>query len=255
MKTIGILTKDFSLYHDLIKVLRKRKIGYVSLTSINNIPKKIGVIITSHSELHDFKIDKIIAADIYDTVDHAIDLALQLLIGKNLYSSIYIGIDPGEKPGVAVVGDGIILQKTDVESPENVLAIVKRFIKEYPSNECIIRIGHGSPISRNRIINSLIPLDLPIEIVDETKTTSIHHKNRSKKDSEAAASIALLPGGLVQNKLPLSPKKGDIKNIQEKSRKLTNGKYSISKQTAIKVLKGEISLSKAVEKENKDKKP
>ena len=55
MKTLGIFTKDFSLYHDLIKTLRRRKIPYVSLVSKSNIPRRIGVILTSHSELHDIK--------------------------------------------------------------------------------------------------------------------------------------------------------------------------------------------------------
>ena len=74
MKTLGVFTKDFSLYYDLIKVLKIRKIPYVSLTSIDHIPSRIGVILTSNNELHDIKSQKVIAADAYDTIDHAIDL-------------------------------------------------------------------------------------------------------------------------------------------------------------------------------------
>jgi hypothetical protein len=249
MKTIGVFTKNFSLYYDLIKNLKKRKIAYVSLSSINNIPSKIGVILTSNSELHDFKIQKVVAADAYESVDNAIDLALQMLIGKDMYSKLFIGIDPGENPGVAVVGDDILLQKISVETPENVIKVVKRILKEYPALETLIRIGHGDVINRNRIINSLISLEIPIEIVDETKTTPSQQIKRTERDSEAAAAIAILAGGKVQKKLPLEPTKGEIKNIQEKSRKLTNGEFSISKKTAIDVLKGNISLKQAIEKE------
>jgi len=251
MKTLGIYTKDFSLYHDLLKVLRKRKIPYVSLSSIDSIPRRIGVIITSHSEIHDIKSQKTIAADVYDTIDHAVDIALQMLLGKEIYSKIFIGVDPGEQPGVAVVGDDILLQKTNVESPEKVIDIVQRFLKEFPANKSLIRIGHGSVITRNRIVNSLIPLKVPIEIVDETKTTSSKQANRFEKDSEAAASIALLSGGKVQKHLPLKPTRGDIRNIQERSRKLTEGRYSISEKTALGVLKGDINLKAAIELEKK----
>ena len=254
MKTIGVYTKDFSLYYDLLRILKKRKIAYVSLSSLNNIPSKIGVIITSNKEIHDFNTPNVIAADAYDTIDHAIDLALQMIIGKDIYSKIFIGIDPGEKPGVAIVGDDILLQKINVETPEKVVTIVKRLIKEYPAEETLIRIGHGSIITRNRIINSLIPLEVPIEIVDETKTTSSQQKSRHERDSEAAAAIALLPGGKVQSRLPLEPTKGDVRNIQEKSRKLTDGRFTISEKTALKVLKGELSLQEAVELEEKSKK-
>ena len=253
MKTLGVFTKDFSLYNDLLKVLKKRNIAYVSLDSLDNIPSKIGVIITSHRELHDTNSSKVIAADAYDTVDHAVDLAMHMLIGKDVYSKVFIGIDHGDKPGIAVVGDDILLQKINVEIPEKVVSVVKRFCREYPAIETIIRIGHGSIITRNRIINSLISLGIPIEIVDETKTTSSQQTKRLERDGEAAAAIALLRGGKINKQLPLEPTKGEVKNIQERSRKLAEGEFSISEKTALKVLKGELSLKEAVEFEKNNK--
>lgn len=253
MKTLGVYTKDFTLYYDLLKILKKRKIVYVSLSSLNHIPIKIGVILTSNSELHDVKTSKVIAADAYDTIEHAVDLAMQMLIGKELYSKIYIGIDPGDYPGIAVVGDDILLSKTSVDSPEKVLSTVKRILKEYPAIQTIIRIGHGSMIIRNRIINSLIKLGLTIEIVDETKTTPGSEISRPERDSEAAAMIASMRGGRVQRRFELEPTRGEIINIQEKSRKLTNGRFSISKKTAIDVINGKISLKEAIEREKNRK--
>jgi hypothetical protein len=255
MKTLGVYTKNFSLYYDLLNILKKRKIPYVSLSSIDKIPSSIKVILTSHNELHEIKFSKVIAADAYDSINHAVDLALQMLIGKNLYSKVFIGIDPGDKPGVAIVGDDLLLQKTSVKSPEDVLEMVKRLLKEHPAVQSLIRIGNGSVIARNRIINSLIPLEIPIEIVDETKTTSLQDSSRPERDSEAAAAIALLKGGKVQRQLPLEPTRGEIKNVQERSRKLTNGKFSISEKTALDVLNGKISLIEAVESEKNRKKP
>jgi len=255
MKTIGVYTKNFSLYYDILKILRKKKIPYVSLTSLKNIPSKIGVILTSNNELHDLKTSKVIAADAYDTVEHAVDLAEQVLIGKELYKNLYIGIDPGEKPGIAVVGDDLLLCKTMVDSPSKVVIKVKRFLKEYPASQVIIRIGHGSVLIRNRIINSLMVLEVPIEIVDETKTTPTQEVKRHLRDSEAAAAIALIHGGKVQSKLPLKPTKGEIRNIQEKSRIHTNGRFTISEKIAKDVLEGKLSLNEAIELEKNNKKP
>ncbi len=249
MKTLGVYTKDFSLYHDIIKVLKKRKLAYVSLPSPKDIPKRIGVILTSQKERQEIKSQKTIATDIYDSIDHAVDLAMQKLTGKEIYSKIFVGIDPGERPGIAVVGDDILLQKIQVDSPEKVVYSVKRLLKVYPSKEAYIRIGHGSIITRNRIINSLISLKIPIEIVDETSTTPSQQTGRSERNREAAAAIALLSGGKVQTNLPLEPTRGAIKNVQQQSRQLTEGKYTISKEIALKVLKGKMSLVEAIENE------
>jgi hypothetical protein len=249
MKTLGVYTKDFSLYHDIIKVLKKRNVAYVSLSSLHHIPRRIGVILTSRAEKKEIPLEKTVAADEHDSLGQAVDLAMQKLTGKELYSRMFIGIDPGERPGIAIVGDDILLQKMQVEGPEYVTSEIKGFLKVYPSKDACIRIGHGSMITRNRIINSLIPLQIPIEIVDETRTTPSQQTRRCVRDGEAAAAIALLPGGRVQTTLPLEPTRGAIKNVQKRSRQLTEGRYSISEQTALQVLKGEISLLEAIEKE------
>jgi len=123
--------------------------------------------------------------------------------------------------------------------------------KEYPAHEYTIRIGHGSLLIRNRIINSLIPLQIPIEIVDESKTTSSQQTQRAYRDSEAAATIALISGGRVQRRLPLKPTRGAIRNIQEKSRQITNGRFSINQEEAKQVLEGKISLQEAIKNAKK----
>jgi hypothetical protein len=251
MKTLGVYTKDFSLYHDLIKALKKRNVAYVSLASPDDPPRRIGVILTSQKELREISLSKKVAADIYDSVDHAIDHAVQKLTGKELYSKIFVGIDPGERPGIAIVCDDILFQKIQVDGPEHVASEIKRLLNYYPSKDTCIRVGHGSIINRNRIINSLIPLHVPIEIVDETRTTPAQQKRRCIRDSEAAAAIALLPGGRVQTILPLETSRGAIKNIQKRSRQLSEGRLTISEEAALRVLTGELSLLKAIEKEKK----
>ena len=133
MKTLGVFTRDFSLYHDILKVLKQRGLSYVVLSSPRNVPGRVGVILTSHREVFDIRYHRVVAVDVYDSVDHAVDHAVQILIGKELYNRVFIGIDPGERPGVAVVGDDILLQKMQLLSPEDVLDVVKRFLVEYPA--------------------------------------------------------------------------------------------------------------------------
>jgi hypothetical protein len=249
MKSLGVYTKDFSLYHDILKVLKRRNLAYVSLRSPENIPKRVGIVLTSRDEEVLFKGDHTVAVDSGGSIDHALDIALQRLMGKELYSRVLVGIDPGERPGVAVVGDDIILQKDQMENPEVVVEYVKRCLDIYPAKETIVRIGHGSLMIRNRIINSLISLKIPIEIVDETSTSRADFARFRERDGAAAAAIAVLTGGKVQTRLPLEPTRGAIKNIQKKSRDLSEGRFTISEKTAIAVLQGKMSLLEAIESE------
>jgi hypothetical protein len=92
---------------------------------------------------------------------------------------------------------------------------------------------------------------VPIEIVDETRTTPAQQKRRCIRDSEAAAAIALLSGGRVQSMLPIETSRGAIRNIQRWSRQLSDGRFTISEKTALRVLTGELSLLEAIEQEKK----
>jgi hypothetical protein len=248
VKILGVYTKNFSLYYDILTALKKRNLSYVVLSSPDKIPRRVGVVLTSKKE--NIK-SKAIFVDNYPSIEHAIDFALQKLVGKELYSKVFIGIDPGERPGLAIVGDDILLQKRQLDSPEKVALAIKHFLDLYPSKEVFIRIGHGSTISRNRIINSIIPLNIPIEIVDETSTSA--SQRRFERDSEAAAIIAMTSGGKVKYAFPLEPSRGAIKDVQKRSRQLTEGKFTIPEETAIKVLKGEMGLLEAIEKEKRPK--
>ena len=178
-----------------------------------------------------------------------------MIIGKDSYSKIIFGIDPGEKPGIAIIADDILLKKTNENSPENIIKSIKRFLIENTAKNTLIRIGDGSLIYRNRIINNLFKLNIPIELVNEKKTTITQKKGRYKKDGESAAAIALIKGIKVKKRQSIKISRGDIKRIQEESRKITEGKFSISEKIAIRVLKGKINLIEAIESEQFNKKP
>lgn len=252
MKTLGVYTQDFSLYHDVIKELRKRKLQYIALDKPTNMPYSIKVILTTQKEKNLIKRKKTVALDQENSISQAVDKALNLLNGKDEYAHLSIGIDPGEQPGIAVIGDGILLYSKHLHTPKDVLKELSALLKLYSSEEAVIRIGHGSPLIRNRIINSLIPLHIPIEIVDETRSNPPKQYIRHSRDEAAAANIAQQRGGIVNAAQPLSPTRGAIRNIQRKSRTLSQGSISIDTDTAKRVLKGELSLHEAVEN-NKNK--
>lgn len=241
-KTIGLLTRDFRLFHDLVKALKRRDLAFVSLSFDDPIPPTVGAVITTHDEMSDIDFENKVACT---DVGMAIAESLRILKGKDRFDELIVGIDPGARPGIAVVGDGIVLETRGAASPEDVAPLMKEIVASYPADHIGLKIGHGDPTNRNRIINSLSTQDYEIEIVDEKGTT---HRSDSP-DQEAAIDIASMRGHPAKRKYAITPSPGEIKDLQNRSRIQSKGKITIAKSLAGKVAKGAITLEEAIKRQ------
>jgi len=164
---------------------------------------------------------------------------LRLLMSRREYGEVSIGIDPGGRIGVCIMGDSKKLWGGVVYSPEELIDLLKPLKSIVRSRLYVVRIGNGAPLCRDEIINVLVDR-FRIEVVDEEKLP------KSESDAESAHLIAITPGYRVREKMEHRVSKGEIAKIQEKSR-ITTGRVTISKELAEKVAKREISLKRAIE--------
>ncbi|MEA2054310.1 MAG: hypothetical protein U9O96_04235 [Candidatus Thermoplasmatota archaeon] len=241
---IGVLTSNFVLYHDLIHALQKRGVCFTSLTFDGPIPPNIDVVITSDEERSRIHFDNIMSPEPGRSMDELIDRILFAAHRKSPSPKIVIGIDPGSTPGIAIFSDGALFRRFTAGSPQDALSFIKSFVKNWEGYDIVLRIGHGARLVRNRMINMLLGIAPRIEIVNETSTTPPN----THDDMLAASAIALTPGRAVNCKLSLEPRDGEIRDTQRKSRILSKD-VTISKELAKKVLKGEIEIKKAIEKQ------
>ncbi len=242
MKIIAVMTEDFSVYYDLVKALKERRTPFTSLSFSDKIPANIGIIFTTSEEQSRIRFDQILTVTEQDDISLMIDKALKIIEGKDKFGSLIIGIDPGQRPGVAVLGDGEILNVYQLSSPEEIVNIFKQVQRTYPNQEILIRIGHGAPTHRNRIINTLFNQGATMELVDESHTT----QKTVQPDIKAAIDIALSKGIEIKTRYEVKPTAGEIRNIQRISRMESKGAITISKPLAKKVAAGEMTLEKAI---------
>jgi len=231
---IGILTSNFSLYHDLIDILRKREIPFVSLTFKDKIPSNVDVIITSHGERVNFPNVVVWRGE---DVNNIIDRAIMISYGKE--ANIIFGIDPGENIGIAIYDNEKLIRRFVTNSPEQAADFIKRYVREVKPNEVTVRIGNGARLVRNRIINLLMDEETRIEIVDESSIPC------EDDDAVAASTIAMAEGVEIKRKFMVEPKEGEIKEMQRLSR-IKSKNITISKELARRVLKGEMELEDAI---------
>ncbi len=167
------------------------------------------------------------------------------------FEEIVIGIDPGNYPGVAVLGNGKTISVYHVSAGE-VCPLMKKVLREFDGKKILVRIGHGARLIRCRLINDLLDLGLHVEMVDETGTTprlgrGVHGQVVS--DIIAAINIAQIKGKSVGKQF-IEPSQGEVRVVQEHSREYSNGRSTIPRLLARAVAKGEMTLDEAVERHN-----
>lgn len=243
-KVLGILTEDFRLYHDLVAALKARGLPFLSLSFSRRIPETVGAVLTSPAEASRIRFPRVVAVE---DMEAAIARALQLLKGKSEWRELLIGVDPGHEPGVAVLGDGDVLDTYLAPSPEAVREHIRAALRTFPAQQVRVRVGHGDPTNRNRILNSLAPEDLRVEIVDEAGTT---HRT-PQPDLDAAVDIARTPGVRVRPPFEVRPTPGEVREIQRRSRVQSGGQVTISAELADAVARGEVTLDGAIQRQRR----
>src|SRR5687767_3268011 len=196
VRRLAVLTSDFSLYHDLVKHLREHKVPFASLAFGEAPGPDIGVIVTSWRDLlrPDLPdgvplIGVPVDAEGHENVAAAVLQAQRTLEGVPGYHEVVIGIDPGKRPGFAVLGEGRLLQTAQVFRLDEVLPLLRKLIDLYPADSYRIRLGHGSPRERDAILRGVGTIDRPdvkLELVDETGTT-LPPGRRMRLPSDVAA--------------------------------------------------------------------
>ena len=167
---------------------------------------------------------------------------MAFLRGKEKFAKIVVGIDPGPRPGVAVVADGEVLEVEELPNVADVRDFVEDLREEYSPYAFIVRVGNGDIVNRNRIINSIVE-DFRVEIVDERGTS----ESVTNRNAEAAKQIAFSRGKRVREKLNLVVSDGYIRELQRRSRIESGGRVTISRDMARRVALGDVSMRRAIE--------
>lgn len=242
---IGVLTSDFSVSYDLVRELKARGLPFAPLREDEEIPSTVGVVITTAGEAGVVPHANVVT---FTTPEDTVDAALRALSGRRSYRRVVVGVDPGERPGVAVIGDGQILATVHAQSPEAVQEAVEKALRELTAQDFVVRVGHGAPTHRDRVIRRLIPLGVVLEVVDESRSTPSTYRTNAERDIEAAKAIALGRGVTYVSRTPpiVRPTSGELREIQRKSRIASQGAVTISRLLARAVATGRLTLDEAV---------
>ncbi len=244
-RSVGLVTRDPSLYHELAGLLRERRWPTVSLLPGHRIPDSVAVVLTSPAEAYLIAHPNVIAVS--EGIDRrALGAAVEHALGpSSAEEEIIVGIDPGPRPGYAVLAGPTVIGQGNLESPEAAGVFANHLRHRFATRHVLFRVGTGDPPARNRIVNALLSHQRAVEMVDEQGTTP--RGRRRPRDAAAARLIAQTRGQPVHERISDSFTKGEIVNLQRLSREGSDGRVTISRISAHRVLRGEITLAEAVE--------
>ena len=164
-------------------------------------------------------------------------------------SRLIVGVDPGPRPGCAFFADGMLLGKRELESIEEALDHIVNLVEHTRPSSVLVRIGHGSPVHRDRLLNHVISLGYHVEIVDEHRTSTGQPRHAH---GSAALKIAMLQGAPVHEQRTVSATPGELRNLQRISRRRSKGQLTISLSTALLVSQGKLTMDEALKQSGYD---
>ena len=243
MAKVVIRCADFKLAFRLMETLRKKGLPFTQLEIGQSLPNKDTIWFGSEEEVGNAMGEgRGIACNI-NCCELAVTQAMILRNGLSIIENISIGIDPGPRPGLAWLADGVLMGVAQLEGIDFVVEHINSIITAAEFKNITLRIGDGAPLLRDRIINKCLEHQWNIEEVDEAKTSRglLRHNH-----STSAIRIALLRGKRVWLQRVIKPTDGQIRYIQNQSRTDSSGAKTISKELAVKVGTGDLTMPQAL---------
>ena len=251
--TVVVATENFELYHGVVNELRDRGVTFTTVEPGDSLPDSATVLIRAEDD------DRTLAGRddgggvpdvetvVADPEDprRAVDEALACLRGGE--SRTVVGVDPGTRPGIAVLSGDVVVAAFHVPLAD-VAETVRREVGD--AVDPVVRIGDGARLQGGQLVRELE--DVPVELVDETGTTPyLGTGARGMGDVLAAVNIARLEGERVEGR-DVEPTAGELQVIQNKSRERADDNREIDEELAHRVAAGDLTLEEAMDEHRND---
>ena len=236
-----VATADFELYHEVVAALRDRGVTFTTAEPGDDLPECEVVITGDDDPIHEPQLpgDIALVRASADESRRAIEEALAFLRGGS--GRTVVGIDPGERPGVAVLSGDTVVAAFHVPLAE-AADTVRAEIEDAP--DPLVRIGDGARLQGAKLVDELS--DTPLELVDEAGTTPhLGTGARGMGDVLAAVNIARLDGERIDSR-DIEPTKGEIQTIKNRSRERSEDDRTISELLARRVAAGDLTVEEAL---------
>ena len=237
---IVVATADFEVYHGVVNELRDRGVTFTTIEPGDEFPAETAVVVAAAGEDPPVPAETPLVRADPEEPRRAVDEVVAILRGGS--GRTVVGVDPGERPGIAVLSGEMVVAAFAVPLAD-AGEVVREEIAE--AVDPLVRVGDGARLQGAKVIDDLE--DVPVELVDETGTTPyLGTGARGMGDVVAAVNIARLEGERVDSR-PVDPTAGELQRIKDRSREQSDTNRAIDERLARRVAAGDLSIEEALE--------
>ncbi|PSQ00339.1 hypothetical protein BRC92_12390 [Halobacteriales archaeon QS_4_69_31] len=237
---IVVATADFEVYHGVVNELRDRGVTFTTIEPGDEFPEETAVVVAAADEDPPVPAETPLVRADPEEPRRAVDEVVAILRGGS--GRTVVGVDPGERPGIAVLSGEMVVAAFAVPLAD-AGEVVREEIAE--AVDPLVRVGDGARLQGAKVIDDLE--DVPVELVDETGTTPyLGTGARGMGDVVAAINIARLEGERVESRT-IEPTPGELQRVKERSREASETNRAIDEQLARRVAAGDLSIEEALE--------
>jgi hypothetical protein len=204
---VAIATVQGKVYFLIVNELREQNIPFVSLVPGEPVPDSVRLVITTEQEKGLVKHEKILVFRGEGELDNLIGEVKRILLGKEAFEKVVIGIDPGAATGLAVVADGKVIEEGNCYSTQEVISTITKTIKNvnFSQTAVSVKIGNGVPVYKELLeaLDQALPLQVALEVVGEAGTNKPLKENghsRGIRHISSAIRIAGRTGHIVSRR-------------------------------------------------------
>ncbi|WP_436911861.1 hypothetical protein [Halosimplex marinum] len=242
---IVVATADFEVYHGVVNELRDRGVTFTTIELDDALPEETTVVVSAAGEEPPNPDDVPVVRADPDDPRGAVDEVVAILRGGS--GRTVVGVDPGERPGVAVLSGEMVVATFHVPLAD-AAAVVREEVDD--AVDPLVRVGDGARLQGAKVIDDLE--DVPVELVDETGTTPyLGTGARGMGDVLAAVNIARLSGERVDSRT-IEPTAGELQRVKERSREAGEANRAIDETLARRVALGELTMDEALAEHRDD---
>jgi hypothetical protein len=197
---VAVATLDARAYYAISRLLQGAGLPYKSVTPGTALRPEIRLVVTTRKERHTIRGSPVICLE--ELGEDAGPAKARLL--NRLYPSrddvLVIGIDPGQRTGLAVFYGHREVSAELLSSPGEVLRRITRYIDCSPAIHTVVRIGSGAPDLAQHFASEIRRRHgsaVSVELVDERGTSLLSKRianRRGARDLRAARVIAFRRG-------------------------------------------------------------